>query len=82
MAGQEQRVAHIEHQQRRHSVIGKALPGFGEGQIGKCGRLAEEGAKWGRHNYRPIDRNHANFPPAARRIEWLMQDKQPALWLR
>jgi hypothetical protein len=44
MAGLEQLVLAVERQQRRHAVIGKALPGFREGQIAEPARMAEKGA--------------------------------------
>ena len=34
MARQQQLVDHVQDDQRRHSVIGKAFPGFGAGMIG------------------------------------------------
>ena len=42
MPGHEQRLAHIEHQQRRHAVIGKPLPRFREGKKAQRRWLAEE----------------------------------------
>ncbi len=33
IAGKQQILHHVEHQQGLHPVIGEALPGFGEGEI-------------------------------------------------
>ena len=46
-AGQQQRLAHIKHQQRRHPVIAKPLQRFGEGEIGQRAGLGEEGGGGG-----------------------------------
>ena len=43
VTGKQQLVDHVEHQQCGHAVIGKALPRFGEGEIGKRLRVAEKG---------------------------------------
>jgi hypothetical protein len=42
MPGHEQRLRHVQHQERRHAVIGKTLPGFGESEKTQRRRLAEE----------------------------------------
>src|SRR5665213_3369101 len=47
MAGQEKLLAHIEHEQARHAVIGKTLPRLGEGEKAERARLAEERAARG-----------------------------------
>jgi hypothetical protein len=44
VAGQQQLVHHVQHQERRHAVKGKALPGFGEGQVEEAFRMAHKGA--------------------------------------
>ncbi len=44
---QEQRLGHVEHQERRHPVEGEPLPGLGEGQIGQDSGLAEEASARG-----------------------------------
>src|SRR5205814_10045748 len=41
-SGKEPRLAHVEHKQRRHAVIGKPLPRLGEGKIGQPNRLAKK----------------------------------------
>ena len=43
MAREQQLLDHVERQQRGHPVIGKALPHFGEGEIGEAARVAEKG---------------------------------------
>jgi hypothetical protein len=45
MARQQQLVDHVQHQQRDHAVIGKALPRLGESQEGKAPGMAEEAAR-------------------------------------
>src|ERR1700737_4413306 len=44
MAGEQQTVRHVKHEQRLHSVIGKALPCFGERDISEAARVAQEAA--------------------------------------
>jgi hypothetical protein len=44
VAGQQQFLGHVEHQQRLHGVVGEALPSLGKGQIAEPARMAEEGA--------------------------------------
>ena len=42
MAGQQQLLAHVEHQQGLHAVVGEPLPGLGEDQIAEPDRVTEE----------------------------------------
>ena len=44
MSGVEQSVDHVKDKQRLHPVVGKAFPCFGEGEIGKTARMADEAA--------------------------------------
>jgi hypothetical protein len=44
MAGQQQLVDHVQHQQRGHAVVGKTLPRFGECEIGEPFGMTEEAA--------------------------------------
>ena len=44
VARQQRLVHHVQHQQRRHSVVGEALPGFGERQKEKPLGMPQEGA--------------------------------------
>src|SRR3546814_1613207 len=44
MPRQKELLDHVEHDQRRHAVIGKTLPRFGEGEIGEAARVAEKHA--------------------------------------
>ena len=46
--GHEERLAHVEHEERGHAIVGEALPGLGEGEVGEADGLAEEGAAGGR----------------------------------
>src|SRR3546814_9868120 len=42
MPRQKELLDHVEHDQRRHAVIGKTLPRFGEGEIVEAARVAEK----------------------------------------
>src|SRR6266496_1081626 len=44
VSGMEEAVDHVEHEQRLHSVIGKAFPGFGERDVGEPARMSDETA--------------------------------------
>ena len=44
VSGVQQSVDHVEHEQRLHPVVGKAFPSFGEGDVGKPARMADEAA--------------------------------------
>ncbi len=44
VAGLEQLVDHVEHQQGQHAVIGEPLPGLGEGQVAQAHGVAQEPA--------------------------------------
>jgi len=41
---QQKLIDHVQHQQRRHAVIGKALPGLREGEVSEARRMAKESA--------------------------------------
>ena len=43
MAGQQETVLHIKHEERDHAVIGEALPELGGAQPEEAGRVADEG---------------------------------------
>ena len=45
MAGEQQLLDHVQREQRGHSVVGEALPHFGEGEVGESARVAEEGRR-------------------------------------
>src|SRR3546814_16065041 len=53
MPRQKELLDHVEHDQRRHAVIGKTLPRFGEGEIGEAARVAEKHAIVGSCGHRP-----------------------------
>ena len=47
VTGHEQRLAHVEHEQRGHAIVREPLPRFGERQIREPDRFAEERASGG-----------------------------------
>jgi hypothetical protein len=44
VSGVQQSVDHVEDEQRLHSLVGKAFPSFGEGEIGKTARMPDKAA--------------------------------------
>ena len=44
MAGQQQVIDHVEHEQRLHGVIREALAAFGEAEVAEALGVTEEGA--------------------------------------
>jgi len=44
VAGQQQLVDHVQHEQRSHAVVGKSLPRLRKGEISEARRMAEESA--------------------------------------
>ena len=75
MIGQQQIFGHIEHEQRAHAVIGKALPHFGGEQVGQPARMAEQLAlprRSGGHRFNALGQNGilAVMRPAGRRHRW------------
>ena len=43
MPWQQQLVHHVQGEQRRHSIVGKSFPRFGEGEVEKAPGMAHEG---------------------------------------
>ena len=65
MIGQQQVFGHIEHEQRAHAVIGKALPHLGGEQISQPARMAEQVALCGPQGRRLIRLSHdASLKPS------------------
>jgi len=44
VSGVQQSVDHVEDEQRLHSLVGKAFPSFGEGEIAETARMSDEAA--------------------------------------
>ena len=44
VSGVQQSVDHVEHEQRLHAVVGKAFPGFGEGDVAETAWMPDEAA--------------------------------------
>jgi hypothetical protein len=47
VAGHEERLAHVEHEERGHTVVREAFPGLREREIREADRFAEERAAGG-----------------------------------
>ncbi len=74
MIGQQEIFRHVEHEQRAHAVIGKALPHLGGEQVSQPARMAEQVAlprRGGRHRFNALGQNgnpsccHAPHPVSA-----------------
>jgi hypothetical protein len=57
MSRQQQLIHHVKGEQRRHSIIGKSFPRFGEGKIEKALWVTHEGPAAGARD-RGFDRAH------------------------
>jgi hypothetical protein len=65
MAGQQQLIDHVEHQQRLHAVEGNAVPQLGAGDGEDSARMAEHGSLPGERGSLAGNGCHALSPAGA-----------------